>query len=89
LLTDGNGGRPPMRDPILAGLTAFFVEHQYCGELDGGRDNGSIWLQCSCGAHITHPASIPAPIPADRPKQPITSLPDQMLDADDTQDPGR
>lgn len=54
-----------MRDPILAGLTAFFVEHQYCGELDGGRDNGNIWLQCSCGAHITHPASIPAPIPAD------------------------
>lgn len=31
-----------MRDTILAGLTAFFVEHQYCGELDGGRDNGSI-----------------------------------------------
>jgi len=54
-----------MRDPILAGLTAFFVEHQYCGELDGGRDNGSIWLQCSCGAHITHPPSIPAPIPAE------------------------
>lgn len=66
LLTEGNGGHPPMRDPILAGLTAFFVEHQYCGELDGGRDNGSIWLQCSCGAHITHPASIPAPIPVDR-----------------------
>ncbi len=54
-----------MRDPILAGLTAFVLEHECCGELDGGRDNGSIWLQCSCGAYITHPASVPAPNPAD------------------------
>jgi len=75
-----------MRDPILAALTAFFVEHQYCGELDGGRDNGSISLQCSCGAHIAHPASIPAPIPADRPKTANHQL--ARLDADDTQDPG-
>jgi hypothetical protein len=65
-----------MRDLILAALAAFFVEHQYCGELDGGRDNGNIWLECSCGAHITHPASIPAPVPEDIPKQPTASLPD-------------
>src|SRR5713101_1646446 len=42
-----------MRDSILAALTAFFVEPQYCGELDGGRENGNIWLECSCGAHTS------------------------------------
>lgn len=76
VLAEANEGHPPMRDTILAGLTAFFVEHQYCGELDGGRDNGSIWLQCSCGAYIARPASVRAPIPADSPTQPGTGLPD-------------
>jgi hypothetical protein len=41
---------------LLVALTAFFDEHQRCGELDGGRDNGYIWLRCSCGAQIAHPA---------------------------------
>ena len=41
---------------ILASLLAFVREHQRCGELDGGRDNGYVWLACSCGAQITHPA---------------------------------
>jgi hypothetical protein len=41
---------------ILASLVAFVREHQRCGELDGGRDNGYVWLACSCGAQITHPA---------------------------------
>jgi len=76
VLTEANEGHPPMRDTILAGLTAFFVEHQECGELDGGRENGSIWLQCSCGAYITRPASVRAPIPADPLTQSRTSLPD-------------
>jgi hypothetical protein len=35
---------------LLVALTAFFDEHQRCGELDGGRDSGYIWLGCSCGA---------------------------------------
>jgi len=65
-----------MRDSILAALTAFFVEHMYCGELDGGRENGNIWLECSCGARTTHPATIGAPIADDIPKQPTVSLPD-------------
>jgi hypothetical protein len=46
-----------MRDTVLAALTAFLVEHQYCGELDGGRDDGAIWLACSCGARVAHPST--------------------------------
>ena len=40
-------------------LMAFVDEHQPCGDLDGGRDGGSIWLTCICGAQIVHPASAP------------------------------
>jgi hypothetical protein len=40
-------------------LMAFVDEHQRCGDLDGGRDGGSIWLTCICGAQIVHPASAP------------------------------
>lgn len=61
---------------LLVALTAFFDEHQRCGELDGGRDNGYIWLGCSCGAQIAHPVSAPSPTPADIPKLPIARMPD-------------
>jgi hypothetical protein len=44
--------------------------------LDGGRDNGYIWLRCSCGAHIVHPAGAPSPTPADSLKLPIAGSPD-------------
>jgi len=37
-------------------LVAFVAEHQRCGDLDGGLDNGYVWLQCSCGGLIMHPA---------------------------------
>ena len=47
-----------MRDTVLAALTAFLVEHQRCGELDGGRDDGTIWLECSCGGRVAHPAGL-------------------------------
>ena len=43
----------------LNALVAFVAEHQRCGDLDGGRDGGSIWLTCTCGAQIVHPASAP------------------------------
>jgi hypothetical protein len=43
---------------LLGALTAFL------GELDGGRDNGHIWLACSCGAQIVQPVSAPPPAPA-------------------------
>jgi hypothetical protein len=43
----------------LAALVAFVREHQRCGDLDGGRDGGYIWLTCTSGAQIVHPASAP------------------------------
>lgn len=60
---------------LLAALTSFFDEHQRCGELDGGRDDGYIWLGCSCGAQIAHPASAPPPTAAESPKLPIARMP--------------
>jgi hypothetical protein len=48
---------------VLAALVAFAAEHQRCGDLDGGVDNGYVWLQCSCGGLIMqeppHPAAKP------------------------------
>ncbi len=41
----------------LAALVAFVREHQRCGDLDGGRDSGYIWLVCSCGAQSMQPVS--------------------------------
>jgi hypothetical protein len=37
---------------MLNALVAFVAEHQRCGDLDGGRDDGYVWLQCSCGGLI-------------------------------------
>ncbi len=44
---------------VLNALVAFVAEHQRCGDLDGGRDGGNIWLACTCGAQIVHPATTP------------------------------
>jgi hypothetical protein len=44
---------------VLNALVAFVAEHQRCGDLDGGRDNGYIWLQCSCGGLIMQPENEP------------------------------
>jgi len=46
---------------LLSALVAFVREHQRCGDLDGGLDEGYVWLACSCGAQIVHPASEPSP----------------------------
>jgi hypothetical protein len=49
---------------VLSALDAFMQEHRRCGELDGGRDDGYVWIQCSCGGLIMHSASEPPKAPA-------------------------
>jgi hypothetical protein len=46
---------------VLGAFVAFVDDHKRCGDLEGGLDNGLVWLECSCGAHIVHPAKEPAP----------------------------
>ncbi len=46
-------------DGLLPALEAFVREHQRCGDLDGGVDDGRVWLGCSCGAQIVHPTTVP------------------------------
>jgi hypothetical protein len=46
---------------VLSAFVAFVDEHKRCGDLGGGVDNGYVWLTCSCGAQIVHPAKEPAP----------------------------
>jgi hypothetical protein len=35
-----------------AALEAFILEHEYCGELDGGVEGDRVWMTCTCGAVI-------------------------------------
>ena len=28
------------------------LEHEYCGELDGGVEGDRVWMTCTCGATI-------------------------------------
>jgi hypothetical protein len=37
-------------------LWAFFQEHQYCGNLDGGVEGDRVWMMCTCGAFINRNA---------------------------------
>lgn len=32
---------------------AFFEEHRRCDELDGGVQDGRLWMVCECGARLT------------------------------------
>ena len=41
---------------LLTDLDAFLNDHRRCGELDGGGDEGTIWLACDCGAGIARRA---------------------------------
>jgi hypothetical protein len=41
---------------VLYALVAFVAEHQRCGDLEGGKDSGYVWIACTCGAKIAHPA---------------------------------
>ena len=49
---------------ILGALVAFVDEHKRCGELDGGRDEDYIWLDCSCGGKMVQSIDAPPPTPA-------------------------
>jgi hypothetical protein len=40
---------------LFDALHAFFQEHQYCGDLDGGVGD-RVWMTCTCGAAINRPA---------------------------------
>jgi hypothetical protein len=37
-------------------LEAFILEHEYCGELDGGVDGDRVWMTYTCGAVIDRDA---------------------------------
>ena len=42
-----------MRDLLaLLALHAFYLEHEYCGELDTGINDDCVWMTCTCGAVI-------------------------------------
>jgi hypothetical protein len=41
---------------LFDALQAFFQEHQYCGELDGGVEGDRVWMTCTCGAVISRDA---------------------------------
>ncbi len=55
----------------VLGAFVAFDDHKRCGDLDGGLDNSYVWLECSCGAQIVHPA---APPPADAEANSRTAL---------------
>ncbi len=35
---------------LLRDLHAFYLEHERCGELDGGVEGDRVWMTCTCGA---------------------------------------
>jgi hypothetical protein len=53
---------------IYSPLDAFLQEHRCCGELDGGGDEGHVWMACDCGASIAHPIQRPSRSVSSRPR---------------------
>ena len=41
-----------MTTSLGAALEAFILEHEYCGDLDGGIEGDRVWMTCTCGAVI-------------------------------------
>jgi hypothetical protein len=41
---------------LFDALQAFFQEHQYCDDLDGGVEGDRVWMTCTCGAVINRDA---------------------------------
>jgi hypothetical protein len=53
-----------MEDPalvfgVVGAFAAFVDEHNRCGELEGGLEGSYVWMACSCGGYIAHPAAVP------------------------------
>jgi hypothetical protein len=44
--------RPPV--PPEVALMEFLEEHHRCGDLDGGVEDGWLWMHCECGAQMAH-----------------------------------
>ena len=42
---------------ILECLEAFLQEHKRCGLLDAGVTDGVVWMACTSGARVAHPAT--------------------------------
>jgi len=42
---------------VSAALEAFILEHEYCGELDGGVEGDRVWMTCTCGGAINRDAN--------------------------------
>jgi hypothetical protein len=38
---------------LLDDLDAFYLEHQRCGDLDGGVEGERVWTTCDCGARLS------------------------------------
>jgi hypothetical protein len=41
---------------LFDALYAFFQEHRYCGDLDGGVEGDRVWMTCTCGSVISRDA---------------------------------
>jgi len=37
---------------LLAALYAFYLEHEYCGDLDSAVEGDRVWMTCTRGAVI-------------------------------------
>jgi len=37
---------------LVDALWAFYQEHKYCGDLDGGVEGDRVWITSTCGAVI-------------------------------------
>jgi hypothetical protein len=37
---------------LFDALWAFYQEHEYCGDLDGGVGGDRVWMTCSHGAAL-------------------------------------
>jgi hypothetical protein len=46
-------GRLAAMSMLLRELQAFYLKHEYRGELDGGVEGDRVWMTCSCGALIS------------------------------------